>query len=127
MKEMEEKSKEEKKHFMDLTGTHPMKKLGIKTLVCSACKLTMNRFRAKVARPMKGKWEEAEKRQFFEENLANVCTFPTQMAILDRGRGKVYVDFQDMLTDGAPIGETFQQVFEKNTKAIQRMDDGVQK
>lgn len=127
MKEMEEKAKEHQKHIMDKTGEHPMKKLGARPQVCSACKLTMTKFQSIVARQMKGKWDEGRKRQVFEKNLAKACIFPAQMVILDRGKGKVYADLQGMLTDGAPIGTTVQQNLDTVTKQIQRMDDGVKK
>merc|ERR1719421_50051 len=89
---------------MDPTGEHPLRKLGPKTLVCSACKMVTARFKAKVARKIKGKWAEAKKRSTFAKLLPEACAeagYPEQMAIIERNdEGQIIIDFNDAMSQG---------------------------
>lgn len=102
MKMVKDKSNDEGP--MDPTGEHPLKKLGPRSLVCSACKMAAARFQSKVARKLKGKWKEAKKRMHFDEHLPKVCqesAYPDQLAVIERNKdGQILVDFNDAMNQG---------------------------
>mmetsp|Transcript_59019 Transcript_59019/g.111193 ORF Transcript_59019/g.111193 Transcript_59019/m.111193 type:complete len:239 (+) Transcript_59019:76-792(+) len=90
---------------MDPTGKHPLKRLGTRPLVCSACKTAVKRFETKVARKIKGKWKEEQKRKTFEASLPDACnesSYPEKMYVFDRkdGNGQFFGDSSAMQGGG---------------------------
>lgn len=76
---------------MDPTGEHPLKRFGTRPLVCSACKAAATQFQNRVARKIKGKMKEEEKRTTFEAKLPEACAeaaYPEKMYVFDRKDGK---------------------------------------
>eukprot|EP00747_Dinoflagellata_sp_TGD_P063012 gnl/TRDRNA2_/TRDRNA2_153274_c0_seq2.p1 gnl/TRDRNA2_/TRDRNA2_153274_c0~~gnl/TRDRNA2_/TRDRNA2_153274_c0_seq2.p1 ORF type:complete len:232 (-),score=46.88 gnl/TRDRNA2_/TRDRNA2_153274_c0_seq2:96-791(-) len=100
------KMKEKKKNKeppMDPTGEHPLRKFGPKSLVCSACKMITKQFQGKVARKIKAKMKEDQKRKTFEAELPKACaasSYPEQMIVFDREQGQTLGDMADTMRSG---------------------------
>mmetsp|Transcript_85293 Transcript_85293/g.151095 ORF Transcript_85293/g.151095 Transcript_85293/m.151095 type:complete len:232 (-) Transcript_85293:57-752(-) len=97
------KGKKVKEAPMDATGTHPLKKFGPPSLVCSACKMATKQFQGKVARKIKKKMKEEEKRKIFEDSLPDACessAYPESLMVFDRGQGKLLGEIGDSMSSG---------------------------
>eukprot|EP00425_Heterocapsa_triquetra_P034571 CAMPEP_0195121808 /NCGR_PEP_ID=MMETSP0448-20130528/125070_1 /TAXON_ID=66468 /ORGANISM="Heterocapsa triquestra, Strain CCMP 448" /LENGTH=206 /DNA_ID=CAMNT_0040159285 /DNA_START=42 /DNA_END=662 /DNA_ORIENTATION=+ len=92
---------EEYRRTFHKDGGDPLRKHN-KDLACSACRMAANRFQNKVARKVKGKMSESQKRSTFKSNLDQVCVpsaFPKQAAIVEKNGKEKYVDFQDAMAN----------------------------
>eukprot|EP00930_Biecheleria_cincta_P076002 TRINITY_DN63201_c0_g1_i1.p1 TRINITY_DN63201_c0_g1~~TRINITY_DN63201_c0_g1_i1.p1 ORF type:complete len:227 (-),score=48.77 TRINITY_DN63201_c0_g1_i1:187-867(-) len=97
------KKDKKKEPPMDPTGEHPLKKIGPKSVVCSACKMAAKQFQGKVARKIKGKWKESKKKETFEASLPDSCAasaYPDSMIIYERGDGQQLGDMADTMRGG---------------------------
>jgi len=103
MEQVKAAKDKKKEPAMDPTGQHPLKKIGPRSLVCSACKMASKQFQGKVARKIKGKWSEDKKRKTFTDSLPEACaasSYPESMMVFDRGEGQTLGDMADTMKSG---------------------------